>query len=203
VQPDGAPGTLVAVERDDVDIIRADPLLRRRLLLVLLGVVGVGAAAIQYAPGALHEIFRVARESPAEAERQARILMFVLLGPIALLSLVAGIDVVRTAFRALEARCFPPPGTRVLRDTPVIRGSRARLIGAVALTLGLALVCAAATLSWLGYRVAAELRQGCPRRAAQRARGGCGISVVRQSQSSSAQRTIVPERSVVKDRRQV
>jgi len=154
---------MVPVESDTVEIVPADPVLRRRVLLVLLAMVAIGAAAIHYAPAALHEIFRVARESPAEAERRARILMFALIGPMTLGSLIVGIDVVRTALRALETRRFPPPGARVLRDTPVIRGSRARLVAALALVLGVTLVSASATLSWFGYRAAAALRRGCPR----------------------------------------
>jgi hypothetical protein len=46
--------TIGVVPTDQTEIARADPVLRRRALLVLLAVVALGAAAIHHAPAALH-----------------------------------------------------------------------------------------------------------------------------------------------------
>jgi hypothetical protein len=146
-----------------VEVVRADPVLRRQVLLAVLAVIAIGGVALEQLPVSLQVIFRLARESPAAAERHAQLLMALLLGPMSLASAFAGVATIRTSVDALRARRFPPPGARVIRDTPVIRGLGARLVGTVALVLGATLVCASAGLTWFGYRAAAELRKGCPR----------------------------------------
>jgi hypothetical protein len=154
-----------AVEDADATVVRADPVLRRRVLIGCLAIVLIGVAAIDRLPASMHEIFRLARESPAAAERRARLLMLLLLGPMTVFGGVAGGATVSTAVRALRARRFPPPGARVLRDTPIVRGRTARVIASLALVLGVTLVCASGALGWFGWRAAATLRNGCPRAA--------------------------------------
>jgi hypothetical protein len=151
------------VPSGDVEIVRADPVLRRQILLVVVAVIAIGGLALEELPASLQVIFRLARESPAAAEQEAQIIMALLLGPMIVGSLFAGIATIRTSVGALRARRFPPPGTRVIRDTPVVGGVTARVVGTAALVLGATLVCASASLTWFGYRAAAELRKGCPR----------------------------------------
>ncbi len=153
------------VPSGDVEIVRADSVLRRQILLVVVAVIAIGGLALEELPATLQVIFRLARESPAAAEREAQLLMALLLGPMILGSLFAGIATIRTSVGALRTRRFPPPGARVIRDTPVVGGLTARVVGTVALVLGATLVCASASLTWFGYRAAAELRKGCPRAA--------------------------------------
>jgi hypothetical protein len=173
------------VPSGEVEVVRADPVLRRQILLVMVAVIAIGGLGLEQLPASLQVIFRLARESPAAAEREAQIMMVLLLGPMILGGFFAGIATIRTSVDALRTRRFPPPGARVFRDTPVIRGLGARIVGTVALVLGATLVCASAGLTWFGYRAAAELRKGCPRASTS---GGTGAATVTR-QPSVRQRT--------------
>jgi hypothetical protein len=56
--------------------------------------------------------------------------------------------------KVLHAREFPPPGTRVIRDTPVVHGQAAALRGRGIRLLAICLVAVSAALWWLLWRVA-------------------------------------------------
>jgi hypothetical protein len=52
---------------------------------------------------------------------------------------------------------------RVMRDTPVVRGGPAHLLGACGLGLAALLLLAGSVLPVIAYRIGAVLRDGCPR----------------------------------------
>src|SRR5262245_1355683 len=119
----------------DREIVKADPRLRRQLVLVLLLILAVGLAALAWAPGELAMILALARESPGEARIRTVLLLGALVAPVVLLGLLAGADTIGRAVATFRSDRFPPPGMRVLRDTPVIRGRAARGLAVVMVTL--------------------------------------------------------------------
>jgi hypothetical protein len=148
------------------EIIRADPALRRQLVLVLLLVCAIGLFAAGWVPEELATILAIARESPGEARLRILLVLGALIAPPVLLGGVAGIDAIRRAVQTIRADQHPPPGARVFRDTPVIRGRPARILGVVAATLGVALLVLCSVLPVLAFRLGAALERGCPRGAA-------------------------------------
>jgi hypothetical protein len=141
------------------EIVRADPALRRTMLVVGMGLVLAVALAMVSAPRLLGSLSVVSQASPAEAV--AMFAAFVL--PILALTVVAGVDAARRSLRTVRERRFPPHGMRVLRDTPVIEGPAARLVGVLGCTLGATLLVAALLLAVTSYRIASVLWYGCPR----------------------------------------
>lgn len=143
---------------DRLSIQRADPGARRRaILLVVLGAL----AGTLLIAGATH--FRAPLLDWLLSEPRARAHRLRLL----LLLVAAGLSVPLVFFaahlwslgsRVHQARQFPPPGYRVIRNTPVVVGqaaiSRGRALRALALFLG-----AAAVLLWLLlWRLGAVIR---------------------------------------------
>jgi len=102
--------------------------------------------------------------SPEEAGRLATLILLAVVAPATVLGMWAGIDAIRRSRRALCAEQYPAPGSRVLRDTPVLRGRAARIAGTLGVVLGGALIALAVALPYTAYRAGMVLRQGCPRR---------------------------------------
>lgn len=152
-----------AVERE---IVKADPVLRRQMLLVLLLILAIGLFAFEWVPAELATILAIARESPGEARARTVLLLGALIAPAVLLGMVAGVDTIRRAVSTFRTDRFPPPGMRVLRDTPVLRGRRARTLAVVMVTLGAMLIVCCTVLPVLGYRLGVAVERGCPRAAA-------------------------------------
>lgn len=139
------------------EIRRADPAVRRQLVLVLA--VGACAGALLFV---VFERYRIPLRDwilaePGASARRAK-LVFLLLAALLLAPLLA-FSAYLWSFggRVLRAREFPPPGLRVIRDTPVLTGERAvsrgRLLKVLALGFGLASVA----LGLLLWRLASLL----------------------------------------------
>jgi hypothetical protein len=141
------------------EIVRADRAMRRTALVVGLGLVVALVVALRSAERFLGSLSVLSQASPAEA-----VLWFAaFIVPLLVLVVVAGVDAGRRSLSTLRESRFPPDGMRVLRDTPVIRGRPARVIGAVGCTLCATLLVAALLLGWMSYRIGAVLWYGCPR----------------------------------------
>ena len=141
------------------EIVRADPAMRRMALLVVGGLVVALVVATLSAPRFIGALGTLSQASPAEA-----VLWFAaFVVPLFVLAVVAGVDAVHRSVSTLRERRFPPAGMRVLRDTPVIRGRAAHLIGVLGCSLGAALLVAALLLGWTSYRIGAVLWYGCPK----------------------------------------
>lgn len=142
------------------EVVRADPAYRRRFLLTVVVCTLVGMAVV----GLTEPYFKALRSElsqPLARERLGQIVnqlgvaalaMYLLLWAGALALLGEGLRIRRTGQ-------FPPPGAKVLRDTPVVRGEiarmRATLLIISAALIGFCLV----VLGLMGFQLALVLRQ--------------------------------------------
>jgi hypothetical protein len=141
-------------------IQKADPEARRRAVLTVIFGTAVGGLLIS---GFDHfgESFRAWLSSdPAQTAGRARLAMY-------LSALVLSAPVIAFAVylwllgkRVLRAQQFPPPGFRVIRDTPVIGGPAAVMRGQVIQVLALFLGLAAAVLWLFFWWLARTIGQG-------------------------------------------
>ena len=143
------------------DVVRADPALRRRALLGAAAIVACVLALVS-APRSVMTLVRLVQDTPAAGARGIAI-MLLFAAPFTLLAVVVAADAIRRSVRTLRAGQFPPPGTRVVRDTRIVRGRPATVVGAAGLALGGTLLVAALVLPWIAYRIGRVLQYGCPR----------------------------------------
>lgn len=133
------------------EIVRADPALRRKALLILVGGALAGTAVIGFGLPALQAW---ATEQIAAGRLGIRRLICFGMGPVivALASgvIASGLNMIHIGRRVLAAERFPPPGLRVLRDTPVIDGPRAVFLGRSQTFIGAMLLVCAVVLLGLG-----------------------------------------------------
>lgn len=126
----------------DDKIIPADKTLRRKLIIFVLLFAIIGVFVIGYIFFSLEHIRELAKVNPRVAlERMTRLFDIVLI-VIALVSLFYGIYSLIIAVRVIKSGRFPPPGTRVIRDTHISTGKIAtiRAISLIAIALVMILV---------------------------------------------------------------
>ena len=135
------------------EIRKADPEARRRAILVVVLGATIGAlliAGFGHFRGSLHEWLV---SDPAETAFRARVVIraaaFLLAAPLVAFAAYLWL----LGAKALRAQQFPPPGLRVIRDTPVVSGpaavTRGHAIQIFAVCLGVGAVVLCLFFWWL------------------------------------------------------
>jgi hypothetical protein len=120
-------------------VLPADPALRRELALVVILLALIAAAYFGYLLAEIERVRGLETPDPASLLEQLRWMSVGLVGVVSALL----IYLVTVALRVFSSGQFPPPGARVLNDTPIRRGSRARVIALSGVVLGLLALAAA------------------------------------------------------------
>jgi hypothetical protein len=122
------------------EIQPGDPRLRRMVFYALGTLCLIAVAGVLLLERRLAELQEIARwDVQAAAAGMYRIAEFVIRG-VGAGAILLGLWCCWTAVGILRSARFPAPGTRVLRDTPVLHGTKARYRGLSALLLGLVLL---------------------------------------------------------------
>lgn len=142
------------------EIQKADPTARRQAVLAVIFGAAVGGlliAGFDHFHGPFREWLL---SDPAETARRARLAMylaaFVLSAPLIAFAVYLWL----LGARVMRAQQFPPPGVRVIRDTPVIGGPAAVTRGQVIQVLALCLGVGAALLWSFFWWLARTIGQG-------------------------------------------
>ncbi len=142
------------------EIRRADPAARRRALLLTLLAALAGTVLIA-SFGRYDTPLREWLLSEPEQFVSRALLVFSLLSA-AVMAPLAAFSIYLWSFGAkvLREQEFPPPGYRVIRDTPVLRGHAAASRGRGLKALALGLAIASAILLGLLWRLARTIVEG-------------------------------------------
>lgn len=140
-----------------VEIQRADPEARRQAVLLVVFATATGAlliAGFEYFREPLHEWLT---SEPAETARRAKLALYVAVLILCVPVIALSVYLWLVGARVLRAQQFPPPGFRVFRDTPVIRGSgattRGHAIQILAVCLGISVVVLALFFIWFAQTI--------------------------------------------------
>ena len=113
------------------DIIRADKKYRNKALglIILFGLLGVGFI-IWGLPSGMKYLNRL--------EPQTAFLIIDLVLVFIMLSMVPiGIFLFKLSRTILKHQCFPPPGMKVIKDTPIVKGKKAKVKGQILLFISI------------------------------------------------------------------
>jgi hypothetical protein len=136
------------------EVQKADPQARRRALVLIAVGAGVGAATIVVS----RRLLPAASAWVAEDVAGRLPVVTFILSAIPTLPLAAsGGWLWRFGSRVVNAGRFPPPGLRVVKDTPVFEGPTAVRRGQTLRAVGLALIVAALAGAVLLWRLLANL----------------------------------------------
>jgi MFS family permease len=110
------------------EIIPADNRHRKKMIILIIGIVLAAMILGLYLNGYLAELRQEALERPEWAYPKMITLMKWVLGTAALGITLAGVYLLVIAFRALKAGRYPPPGMKVIKDTRVKTGRQAKIM---------------------------------------------------------------------------
>jgi hypothetical protein len=141
---------------DDIEFVEADPKLRRTAVMTVLAVTALGSITIAWL---LPWMLTALEEANAAGTLSVPLACWIFLGMVVLLAapvVAFGVYAARFGRAVATSGQYPPPGTRVVRRTRVLRGPAATFVGrgqlfaGVTLVLcGIALVVVAAWGVWL------------------------------------------------------
>lgn len=143
----------------DKSIVRADKKLRTLALFALAVLAAAGVLLIREFHSSLTQIRELSRTEPALAIREMQSLLNALLAVNAFVSAVLAAYLLRLGIKTLRTGSYPPAGMRVIRDTRVQVGGKARLIAAAHLCLALLILSTNAML-WQFRTLFEKLLQG-------------------------------------------
>ena len=134
-------------------VMRSDKKFRIVVVGLLFGVAALGMGLILFTNTYIHELEQVVQQAPEQALRNTSLL---LLGMTMLAGLPAvgiGTYVIYLGHRIRITEQIPPPDTRVLVDTTVIKGTPARVRGIVLMVLGSLVILCGLSLPFIFWKV--------------------------------------------------
>jgi hypothetical protein len=124
-------------------VVKADRALRKKALLFVAAASVLGLALIVFFQKELGQLDQLARENPRAALEQLLSRLHLLALFMTLLFVPFSLYLLYVSIRTYRASRFPPPGTRVIRDTRVVTGRRARMKGIAGVLLAAAFLALA------------------------------------------------------------
>ena len=123
-------------------VIRSDKKYRMMVMLLLGGMVVIGMALILFTNTYIHELEQVAQQAPEQALRNIGLLLLSITMLAGLPAVGIGTYILYLGYRIRVTGQIPPPDTRVVVDTTVIKGRPARVRGMILMVLGsLVILC--------------------------------------------------------------
>jgi hypothetical protein len=136
-------------------MIRADNRLRAYTAIALVVIIACGFVTYDWTQRALVEIEKLAQYDRQLAFDRAASFLKLAAAVVGVTTAFVAVSEARKARRALAAGEWPPPGTRVLMDTPVVEGEPARRRAKFVIGLSIAMLVIAIGLqvfAWLLVR---------------------------------------------------
>jgi hypothetical protein len=119
------------MKADKPIILEADPAYRRKMVLALIVLAVLCGAALILTKSVLDGIEALAAVDPNAAIQKIKGLIVGIIAINAVLSSVFGLYFVLLAIRVFRSDQFPPPGMKVVRDTVLRTGKKARTAGVI------------------------------------------------------------------------
>jgi len=141
-----------------VDIVKADPDARRRVIIAIVALTVVLAALLYLVVSRLETLKATSAVDPRAAIRQLSLLLWATAGLAAAMAAAMAAILARLALKVRRAERYPLPGALLLRDTPLRTGLEARRLASASLVLACLLAFAAAGVlatTWWLWRIIA------------------------------------------------
>jgi hypothetical protein len=129
------------------EIRKADPEARRRAILVVVFGAAIGALLIAGFEELRQPLHDWLMSDPAQTPRRARLVIALSAVLLAAPLITFAVYLWLLGVKVVRAQQYPPPGLRVIRDTPVVSGpgavtrGQAIQVGAVCLGVSAAVLC--------------------------------------------------------------
>lgn len=121
-------------------VMHADKKLRKQLLVLILLLIPAGLFLIQILSANVEDIKTLAATDIDQAVAKLRNLVTIFAVANAVFSVAFGLYAVSIAIRILKSEQFPPPGMRVIRDTRIRTGKKAKTMGMLMIFMAIILL---------------------------------------------------------------
>ena len=134
-------------------VLKTDKELRKKALGLLFASGALGFPLIYILEDFLQRLQKLVEESPDKASEQIGqfLAAFLAIGSLSLLLFSGWVTLL--SINSLHTKQFPPPGTRVIRDTRVKFGARACRRAILGLILAAVLATSSVLLPWHGWKL--------------------------------------------------
>lgn len=139
------------------DIVRADKEFRKRFNIFIVLIVIVFAVTILSIKGYLDQMAQLTRENPNLAAEKVIFLLKWWMGLGSLPILGLGVYQILLARRILKSGQFPPPGMKVVRDTKIKTGGKAKKVAVSLIVLSSIIVVITLFLVYWPYALEKKL----------------------------------------------
>jgi hypothetical protein len=146
-------------QANPVDVQPADPIAQRRALIAVIAIAAAGIAAWFVLEDWL---MGLQAADPLQARHAMKNALIWGTWAASLPVILLAAHLWRSGEHVRRAERYPPPGAKLVRDTPILTGSRARTRGTALQVLGVFLCLATVGLLFAVYRLAALLDQARP-----------------------------------------
>jgi hypothetical protein len=140
------------------EIIPADKGLRKKTIILVIGIVLAAMILGPYLYGYLADLRQEGEERPESAYPKMITLMKWVLGSAALLITLTGAYLLIIAFRSLKAGRYPPPGMKVIKDTRVKTGRQAKIMAGLLIFNSVAIVLLIGLVLFLFMTMAEKMK---------------------------------------------
>jgi len=147
------------------EVVRGDKNLRRRMIFLVIIFTIVGGWIIILTSNYLDDIRHLAKEDLNEAVSKLIVLIyFYAVGFVASIIITFGY-LLWLGIRIIKAGRFPPPGMKVIRDTKIIRGIKAKLLGGAVIILAMVFLIAGSIVIVLGNKLISNFAEKAHKKA--------------------------------------
>jgi len=133
------------------DIVRADKEFRKRFVVFLILIIIVFAFAILSMKSHLDQMGELRRENPGLAGKKVILLLKWWMGLGSLPILGFGVYQILIARRILKSGQYPPPGLKMLRDTKIQTGAKAKKVAISLIALSSIVIVIVIFLAYFPY----------------------------------------------------
>ncbi len=131
---------------------KADRNYRKKTFTVIAVCILAGIAVLIFFYNYINDIKILAKQDPATAFQQMFQILQIVLSLMSVSLIALGGFIAHLSFRTIQTSEFPPPHVKVIRDTQIITGQRAKRRGIIGIIIAAAIILSALTFPWLFYK---------------------------------------------------
>ena len=134
-------------------IDKADRQIRKRMILLVVVEILLGLVLILWFYTYLETLLTIGAEAPETAMNKVLNLLGIVLTIVAISLIGFSFYILKVAFMVFRSSRFPPPGMRVIKDTRVVEGRKARFRAVLFLLISALMIAASALMPYFYIKI--------------------------------------------------
>lgn len=137
--------------KEKEEIVKADKALRIKFIIMTIVMAALAMALIMYAESYRENMEVLAETSSEEAIEKLLILVYIISVTMTAMILYVGYYLLTLFIRIYKQERIPPENMKVIRDTRIIRGKKAKNRAVIGFILSLIIIICGCLIPWFTY----------------------------------------------------